>query len=335
MDQAHFPVGRRKLITMAGGAAVAWALPARAQKSDRVRHIGVLMPTAESDPETADLGAVFRQALQTLGWTGGRNLRIDYRWGAGDAHRIESYARELVAGAPDVILAGGAPAVAPLQRATSTIPIVFISASDPVAQGFVTDLAHPGGNITGFTNFDPSMGVQWLGLLREIAPGVTSVAVLFNPTTAPYTDRFLRSLEAAASGVKVDAARIHDEGEIERAMASLERAGHGGLLVPSDAFTLTHSQSVIAMAAQHRLPAVYAFRVFATSGGLMSYGVDLNAQMRQAAAYVDRILSGTNVGDLPVQTPTSFTLAINLTTAATLGLDVPAALSARADELIK
>jgi putative ABC transport system substrate-binding protein len=335
MDQGNIPVGRRGLIALAGGAAVAWALPARAQQSDRVRHIGILMPTAESDPETADLGAVFRQALQTLGWTGGRNLRIDYRWGAGDARRIDSYARELVAGAPDVILAGGAPAVAPLQRATSTIPIVFISASDPVAQGFVANPAHPGGNITGFTNFAPSMGGQWLGLLHEIAPGVTNVAVLFNPTTAPYTDRFLRSLDATASGVKVEAARVHDEAEIERAMAELERAGHGGLLVPSDAFTLTHSQAVIAMAAQHRLPAVYAFRVFAANGGLMSYGVDLEAQMRQAASYVDRILSGTSVADLPVQTPTNFTLAINLATAAALGLEVPPALSSRADELIK
>lgn len=328
---------RRDLLAVFGGAATGWTTAALAQQSNRARHIGVLMPTAESDPETSELGAVFRRALQDLGWTGGRNLRIDYRWGGGDARRIASLAAELVAAAPDVILAGGAPAVTPLKRATSTIPIVFVSASDPVAQGFVASLAHPGGNITGFTNFEPGMGGKWLGLLNEIAPAVARVAVLFNPTTAPYTDLFLRALDAAARpiGIKIEAAPVHDDGEIDRAMAALGRAGQGGLVVPSDAFTLTHARAVITLAARHRLPAVYAFEVFATSGGLVSYGVDLAEQMRQAAKYVDRILSGNSPGDLPVLTPTKFNLVVNRKTATALGLTIPQSLLARADAVIE
>ena len=328
---------RRDLITMLGGAMLGGAHVALAQQSDRLRRIGVLMPTAESDPETSDLGAVFRRAMQELGWTGGRNLRVDYRWGAGDARRIATLAQQMVADAPDAILAGGAPVVAPLQRATTTIPIVFISASDAVAQGFVQTLAHPGGNITGFTNFAPEMAGRWLALLREIEPFVARVAVLYNPATAPYTEWFLRALQGApsAAGVKIEATPVHDEGEVDRAMDALQRTGHGGLMVPSDAFTLTHSQAVIDLAAKHRLPAIYAFRVFATNGGLVSYGVDLADQMRQAAKYIDRILSGTSPGDLPVQEPSKFQLVIDVKTAKTLGLTIPPTLLARADEVIE
>jgi putative tryptophan/tyrosine transport system substrate-binding protein len=328
---------RRDLLATISGVAVGWTTAALAQQAGRTRQIGVLMPTAESDPETSELGAEFRRALQALGWTGGRNLRIDYRWGDGDARRIQSLATQLVATAPDVILAGGAPAVAPLKRATSTIPIVFVSASDPVAQGFVASLAHPGGNITGFTNYEPGMGGAWLGLLHEIAPAVARVGVLYNPTTAPYTDVFLRALNAAANpiAIRIDAAPVHDDGEIERAMAALGSSGQGGLIVPSDAFTLTHARTVIAAAAQHRLPAVYAFEVFATNGGLAAYGVDLAEQMRQAAKYVDRILSGDRPGDLPVLTPSKFTLVVNRKTATALGLALPPTLLARADEVIE
>jgi putative ABC transport system substrate-binding protein len=328
---------RREVLAMLGGAVAAFAASARAQQGGRAKRIGILMPTAESDPETTELGAVFRRALQDLGWTGGRNLSMDYRWGAGDARRIQSYASELVASQPDVILAGGAPAVAPLKRATSTIPIVFVSASDPVAQGFVKSLAHPGGNITGFTNYEPGMGGAWLGLLHDVAPAVTRVGVLYNPTTAPYTDVFLRALNAAANpiAIRIDAAPVHDDGEIERATAALQRTGSGGLIVPSDAFTLTHAAAVIAAAARHKLPAVYAFRTFAMNGGLASYGVDLVDQMRLAAKYVDRILSGNSPRDLPVLTPGKFNLVVNRKTAAALGLTVPPTLLARADEVIE
>jgi putative ABC transport system substrate-binding protein len=328
---------RREFLAMTGGTIACLATSARAQQGGRARRIGILMPTAESDPESSELGAVFRRALQDLGWTGGRNLRIDYRWGAGDARRIQSYATDLVASQPDVILAGGAPAVAPLKRATSTIPIVFVSASDPVAQGFVKSLAHPGGNITGFTNYEPGMGGAWLGLLHEIAPAVARVGVLYNPITAPYTDVFLRALNAAANpiAIRISAAPVHDDSELERATAAIERTGSGGLIVPSDAFTLTHAGAAIAAAARHKLPAVYAFRTFAANGGLASYGVDLPQQMRQAAKYVDRILSGDNPGDLPVLTPSKFNLVVNRKTANALGLTVPPTLLARADEVIE
>ncbi|HZT51312.1 MAG TPA: ABC transporter substrate-binding protein [Stellaceae bacterium] len=328
---------RRDLLALVGGAAASRATRALAQQGGRLRQIGILMPTAESDPESTDLGAVFRSALQDLGWTGGRNLRFDYRWGGGDARRIQSLASALVAARPDVILAGGAPAVAPLKRATSTIPIVFVSASDPVAQGFVASLAHPGGNITGFTNFAPGMGGAWLGLLHEIAPAVSRVGVLYNPVTAPYNDVFLRALAAAANplGIGVAPAPVHDDTEIERAAQSFARGGTGGLIVPSDAFTLTHAGAVIAAAARHKLPAVYPFATFAANGGLVAYGVDLPAQMRQAAKYVDRILSGDSPGDLPVLTPTTFRLVVNRKTATALGLTVPPTLLARADEVIE
>ncbi len=333
----HHPLRRREFVAMLAAAAAVRASIAFAQDHGRTRRIGVLMPIAESDPEAEDLGAPFRARLQELGWTGGRNLHIDYRWAGGDADRIRTYASELVALGPDVILAGGAPVVAPLERATQTIPIVFVAVSDPVSQGFVADMAHPGGNVTGFTNFAPSMGGKWLALLKEMAPRTSHVGVLYNPRTAPYTDRFMHSVAAAAPGLSVTARAVAaaDEDGIETGIAGIARTANGGLLVPSDAFTLAHYGAVVAAAARHGVPAIYGFRVFAENGGLASWGVDLHDEMRQAASYIDRILSGTSPGDLPVQEPSAFQLVVNAKTAKALGLTLPPALLARADEVIE
>jgi putative tryptophan/tyrosine transport system substrate-binding protein len=329
-------LSRRTTIASLGAVALVPDLAA-AQGSGGSKRIGVLMPASENDPEVVDFGAVFRQSLEQLGWVGGRNLRVDYRWGGGDERRLATLAAELVAASPDVILAGGAPAVAPLKRATGTIPIVFVSTSDPVGQGFVRDLGHPGGNITGFTNFDPGMGAKWLALLKEIAPNLKHVAVLYNPQTAPYIDLFLGSVVAAAPalGVKAAGAEVHDDDDIDHAMASLTRSGNGGLLVPSDIFTLNHAAAVVNAASQYRLPAIYAYRVFATLGGLVSWGVDLGEQMKLAAKYIDRILRGTAPGDLQVLKPERFVLVINKKTATALGLNLSPALLQRADEVIE
>lgn len=329
-------LSRRDLIAAIGAAVL--APRAALAQSPGTKHIGVLMPTSENDPEVSDLGAVFRQSLEELGWVGGRNLSVDYRWGGGDERRIVTLAAQMVASAPDAILAGGAPVVAPLKRDTTTIPIVFISASDPVRQGFVADLSHPGGNITGFSNFEPTMGAKWLGLLKEIAPGLVRVAVLYNPVTAPYVDSFLRSVEGAAPalGVTADGVQLHEEGDIEPAMAGLAKKGAGGgLLVPSDVFTLNHADTVVTLANKYRLPAIYSFRVVALNGGLVSWGVNLGEQLRLAAKYIDRILSGTSPGDLPVLQPSRFTLVLNKKAAAAIGLQFPPAVLARADEVIE
>jgi putative tryptophan/tyrosine transport system substrate-binding protein len=327
----------RREFAIALGALALVARVARAQDTGGIKHIGVLMPTSENDPEVSDLGAVFRDALQELGWVGGRTVSIDYRWGGGDEHRLAILAQQMVATSPDVILAGGAPVVAPLKRATRTIPIVFISASDPIGQGFVADLSHPGGNITGFTNFDPSMGAKWLGLLKEIEPQLKHAAVIYDPVTAPYVAPFLQSVKGAAQGrgVTVDDVQLHEEGDIEPALAAVSKEGNGGLLFPSDVFTLNHAAAVVSLSNQYRLPAIYAFRVIAAGGGLVSWGVDLGEQMRLAAKYIDRILSGTSPGDLPVLQPTRFALVINKKTAAAIGLDLPPAILARADEVIE
>ncbi len=327
---------RRDFFSLLGASVFVPRL-ALAQQGGGTKRIGVLMPTAENDPEVSDLGAVFRRAMQELGWVGGRNLSVDYQWGGGDPRRIATLALQMVATSPDAILAGGAPVVAPLKRATSTIPIVFISASDPVGQGFVADLAHPGGNITGFTNFEPSMGEKWLGLLKQIAPALAHVGVLYNPATAPYMAAFLRSVQGAAPalGVAIDDVQLHEEGEIEPAMAALAKQGGGGLLLPSDVFTLNHADAVVALESRNRLPALYAFRIIAVQGGLVSWSIDLGEQMRLAAKYIDRILSGTSPGDLPVLQPTRFTLVINKKTAAALGLELAPAILARADEVIE
>jgi putative ABC transport system substrate-binding protein len=326
---------RREFMTVLGGAAIGWPLAARAQ-GERMRRIGVLMGIAESDPARQSFVTAFTEALQELGWSSGRNIRIEYRWGAGDAERIRNFARELVEMQLDLIVGHTTPVVAALKAQTRTIPIVFTQVSDPVGSGFIDGFAKPGGNITGFTNLESSMGSKLGELLKEVAPTITRVAVMFNPDTAP--DRgtyFLRPVEAAAPSLHVEvvAAPVHNDAEIEAAITTLAPAT--GLIVMPDVFILAHREQILALADQHRLPAAYAYRLFAASGGLLSYGTDLADLFRRAAPYVDRILTGTKPAELPVQQPTKFELVINLKTAKTLGLNVPLSLQAGADEVIE
>ncbi len=330
-------MNRRDLITLLGGAAAAWPLAARAQQTERMRRIGVFMNLAAEDVEGQARLTAFLQGLQELGWIVGRNVRIDYRWGAGDAERYRKYAEELVALAPDVILAaGGSSAVGPLQRATRTVPIVFAGVIDPVGAGFVESLARPGRNATGFTNFEFAMSAKWLELLKEIAPGVMRAAVLRDPTIISGGAQFGAIQAVAPSfGVELRPVDVRDAGEIERAVTAFARSSHGGLIVTLGALTQVHRQSIITLAARHRLAAVYPFRHFVAGGGLISYGPNSVDQYRRAAGYVDRILKGEKPADLPVQAPTKYELVINLTTAKALGLDLPAAVLARADEVIE
>ena len=326
---------RRDFITALGGAAV-WPLMAPAQQSDRTPRIGVLLSFAADDPEARLRFAAFQQGLQRLGWTDGRNLRIEYRWGAGEEDRIRKYAAELVALAPDVILANGSVVVAPLLQATRTVPIVFVFVPDPVGAGYVDSLARPGGNATGFMQFEYSMSAKWLELLKEIAPGVTRAAVIRDPAITAGIGQFGAIQTAAPSaGVEVSAVNMRDADEIERAIAAFARSSNGGLIVTGSTLALLHRDLIIALAARHRLPAVYWNRVYVTGGGLISYGPDPIDQYRRAASYVDRILKGEKPADLPVQAPTKYELVINLKTAKTLGLDVPQSLLARADEVIE
>src|SRR5262245_25223034 len=326
---------RRAFIKVIVGSAATWPFVARAQQPQRVRRIGLLMGQAESNPESSPRAVAFRQALNRLGWTEGRNLRIDYRTSAGETNRMHADAKQLIGLAPDVVVAESTPATAALRAEASTTPIVFLSAANPVGSGFVASLAHPGGNITGFTNFEPSMGSKWLEVLKGIAPRVARVAAIFNPQT--HTGQYWPVLATAALSFAVEfiKAPAHDAAEIELAVETLARAPNGGLLVMPDAFTNTHRGLIIALAARHRLPAIYAFRFFVTDGGLISYGNDVVDDYRRAAGYVDRILRGEKPGDLPVQAPTKFELVINLKTAKALGLDVPLHLQQLADELIE
>ncbi len=326
---------RREFMTVLGGAAIGWPLAARAQ-GERMRRIGVLMGIAESDPARQSFVTAFTEALEELGWSSGRNIRIEYRWGAGDAERIRNFARELVEMQLDLIVGHTTPVVAALKAQTRTIPIVFTQVSDPVGSGFIDGFAKPGGNITGFTNLESSMGSKLGELLKEVAPTITRVAVMFNPDTAP--DRgtyFLRPVEAAAPSLHVEVipAPVHNDAEIESAITTLVPGT--GLIVMPDIFILAHREQILALADRHRLPAAYAYRLFAASGGLLSYGTDLADLFRRAARYVDRILTGTKPAELPVQQPTKFELVINLKTAKALGLNVPLSLQAGADEVIE
>jgi putative tryptophan/tyrosine transport system substrate-binding protein len=327
---------RRNFITLLGGAAAAWPLTASAQQGERMRRVGVLNPFAENDPEVLANITAFRQALQKLGWTDGRNLRIDYRWGGANPERIRAHATELVALEPDVILVSSPLALQPLQQETRSIPIVFTGVSDPAGSGFVASLAHPGGNVTGFAVAEFSMYGKYLELLKEVAPHVTRVAVMMNPEQVPQAGNW-RAIETVAPSFKVllTAAHVRDAAEIERVIDAFARESNGGLIVLPSALTIVHRELIIALAARHRLPAVYAFRQFVVDGGLMSYGVDLVDQYRQAASYVDRILRGEKPAELPVQQPTQFKLLINLKTAKALGLEVPWFLQQRADEVIE
>jgi ABC-type uncharacterized transport system substrate-binding protein len=328
---------RREFITLLGSAAAAWPLAARAQQADRVRRIGALIgaPSADNPDAQANIRA-FLQVLQQLGWTDGGNVRIDIRWGAGNADDIRKYAAELAALAPDVIFASGTASVGPMLQATRTVPIVFANVADPVGAGFVESLARPGGNASGFIQFEYSLSGKWLELLKQIAPGVTRAAVLRDPAITSGIGQFAVIQSVAPSvGVEVSAINVRDAGEIERAVTAFARSSNGGLIVTASALAVLHRQLIIALAARHKLPAVYYRRYFVTSGGLISYGYDVVEQFRGAAGYVDRILKGATPADLPVQAPTKYELVINLKTANALGLDVPATVLARADEVIE
>jgi putative tryptophan/tyrosine transport system substrate-binding protein len=328
---------RRDLLTLLGGTA-SWPLVAHAQQADRVRRIGVLMGYAESDRQGQAFVAAFGEGLQNLGWTEGRNIRIDTRWASpGDAEARQRFAKELVALQPDLILSGNTPTTAALLQHTRTIPMIFALVADPVGSGFVESLPRPGGNVTGFIPFEPTMTGKWLQLLKEIAPHVARVAVLFNPTTAPYAEYYLGSFKtaAAAFALEATAAPVRDTSELESTVAAQARAPNGGLLVMPDTFTTTHRAEIISLAARYRLPAVYPYRFFAELGGLLSYGNDPGDNFRRAATYVDRILKGAKPSELPVQTPVKFELVINLKTAKALGLNVPFLLRQRVDEMIE
>jgi putative ABC transport system substrate-binding protein len=326
---------RREFITLLGGAAVAWPIAARAQLGERIRRIGVLMYLAADDPEGQARLAAFEQALRQLGWSDGRNLRIDTRWATADD--IRRHAAELAALAPDVLVAGtGTATVAPLLQATRTVPIVFVSVIDPVAAGFVDSLAQPGGNATGFTLFEYGMSGKWLELLKEIAPRGTRAAVLRDPAVASGIGQFAAIQAVAPSlGMELRPVDVRDAGEIERAVTAFARAPNGGLIATASALTMGHSDVIISLANRHRLPAVYWNRRFVPGGGLIAYGPDTIDPFRRAATYVDRILKGEKPADLPVQAPTKYELVINLKTAKALGLEVPSTLLARADEVIE
>ena len=325
---------RREFITLIGSVATGWLLAARAQQPDRVRRVGVLMNLAVGDPEGEARIAAFVQALQRLGWSDGRNLRIDHRWAAGDAGRFKGYAEELLALAPDVILAAATPSVQALQRATRTVPIVFANVADPVGAGFVDSLARPGGNATGFTPFEYGLSGKWLELLKEIAPRVTRVAVLRDLTIGLGQLGAIQSV-APSLGVELTPIGLGDAGQIERTVAAFARSPNGGLIVTASTSAIIHRELITTLAAQNKLPAVYYERYFVAAGGLMSYGPDFLDQFRSAASYVDRILRGEKPADLPVQAPTKHELTINLNAAKALGLDVPPMLLARADEVIE
>jgi len=323
---------RRDFITLVGGAA-AWPLALRAQQSGPTRRIGVLMPLARDNPEAQARITAFLQALQKLGWTEGRNLQIEYRWDTGD---LQKAATELVASSPDVIYANSTPAVAALQQATRSVPIVFANVADPVSGGFVDSLAKPGGNITGFTNFDYDLGAKWVELLKEIAPSVTHVGVIRDPTTTVSIGQ-LAAIQSAARtlGLEVSPLGGRDAKDIERTVTEFAGGSNRGLIAAASPLTGNNSDLIISLAARHRLPTVYPFRFFVTDGGLISYAPDPIDQNRQAAGYVDRILKGEKPSDLPVQSATKYELVINLKTAKALGLTVPPSLLSRADEIIE
>jgi putative tryptophan/tyrosine transport system substrate-binding protein len=330
-------IARRKFLAALSGMAVGWPLAARAQQSRGVRRVGVLMSTAADDSLGQTYVAAFAQGLQQLGWEVGANVQIDTRWGAGDTERFRKYAAELVASAPDVILATAASIAGDLQQASRTVPIVFVTTVDPVGGGLVASLAHPGGNITGFAIYEYSIGGKWLELLKEVAPGVKRVAIVRDPSVPAGSGGFAAIQTAAPSfGVELTPVGVHDASEIERGITEFARGSNGGLIVvgPPSSMQL-YRDLIVTLAARYRLPAVYATRAFVTAGGLISYGADSTDQYRRAAGYVDRILKGEKAADLPVQAPTKYELVINLKTAKELGIEVPPGLSARADQVIE
>jgi len=328
-------IGRREFITLLASTA-AWPFAAHARHSERMRRIGVLMGLVANDPEAHSRVAVFENGLRELGWVKGRNLSIEYRW-AGDGNGLRDHVAELLAMEPDLILANTTPVTAALQKQSRTVPIVFAQVSDPVGQGLVSNLAHPGGNLTGSTSFEFSIGTKWLEALKQTAPHVTRVLLMFNPQSAPFADLFLGPVEAAAPNLSVASIRaaVCDPADVDRMFDALAREPNGGLIVLPDISMTNYREAIVALAARHRIPAIYPFRYFAMSGGLMSYGTDLAEVSWRAATYVDRILKGEKPGDLPVQAPTKYELVINLKTAKALGLDVSPTLLALADEVIE
>jgi ABC-type uncharacterized transport system substrate-binding protein len=329
-------VGRRAFIVALGGAAAAWPLVARAQQPERMRRIGVLLPAAADDSQFQTWVGAFLQGLGQAGWTIGRNVRIDTRWATANAAEIHRHAAELVALAPDVILAQGSTTVGLLLQATRTVPIVFPTAIDPVGAGFVDSLARPGGNATGFISFEYSLSGKWLELLKQISPGLTRAAVLRDPAITAGIGQFGAIQTAAPSlGVEVSPVNVRDAGEIERAVGAFARSSNGGLILTGSPAATLHRDLIVTLAARHKLPAVYYERNFVAAGGLISYGPDYVDQYRRAAGYVDRILKGEKPADLPVQAPNKYELVINLNTAKALGLDLPTTVLARADEVIE
>jgi putative ABC transport system substrate-binding protein len=327
---------RRDFIKVIGGTAASWPVTARAQQAERIRRVGVLFSVAESDPQLQSLMSITRQRLEELGWSEGRNIRTEVRWAAGDNDRLRVHAAELAQLKPDVIIGEGTPVVAVLQQATRTIPIVFLNANNPVGSGLVASIARPGGNITGFVSFEATMGAKWLQTLKEIAPGVARVALLYNPQTHP-TRQYFQSIDSITQALAVKAVHLpfSNAAEIEGALDNFAREPEGGLLVLPDISTGLHRDLICALAARHRLPAIYPSRPFIAGGGLISYGADPKDMHRKLAEYVDRILRGATPADLPVQIPTRFELVINRKTANALGLAIPPTLLVRADELIE
>ena len=328
---------RRHFLALLGSLAIGCPAEVVAQKPDRVRRIGALMPFTAGSAYAQRRAKIVTQAFQDLGWIDGQNTQIDYRWHGGDIERIQSLAKELVGLRPDVLVGAGSAPTAALQQATRTIPIVFVMSTDPVAEGIVQSLARPGGNATGFFLTEPSLGGKWLELLKEIMPGLRRVAVIFNPETSTGGTSYLHAVETAAPLFSVEAtgAPVHHAGDIELAISSLVREPGGGMIVLPSVFTATHLKQIIELAAQYRLPAIYAYRDSADEGGLMAYGADAVDIFKRVASYVDQILKGANPANLPVQAPTRFMLVINLKTAKALGLTVPPSLLDRADEVIE
>jgi putative ABC transport system substrate-binding protein len=327
---------RRDFITLLGGAAVAWPLAARAQRAERVRRIGILMNATAEEPEAQTYVAAFQQGMQEFGWSVGRNLRVDLRWGGDDAGRTHQYAAELAALSPDVMLAAGGPVIRAMQQATRTLPIVFAQSIDPAGAGVVASLAQPGGNVTGFLQFEYSLSGKWPELLKDIVPGLKRIGVLRDPSNPAGIGQWaIIQAAAGATGMEVTPLAVRDPGEIERGVAAFAREPNGGLIVPVSASAVRHRDAIVVSAARHRLAVVYPYRHFVASGGLISYGADLLVQYRRAASYVDRILKGEKPADLPVQAPTKYELVINLKTAKAHGIEIPSSVLARADEVIE
>ena len=330
-------IERRKFLAALGAAAAAWPLAARAQQGERMRRIGVLMARAANDPEGQKQAAALQRRIEELGWSPGRNVAIEYRWPAGDVSRAQTLAKELLDWRPDILVANSTPSLVAARQVTSAIPIVFVAIADPVAQGFVQSLARPGGNVTGFGAEEPSIGAKWVQLLREIAPRVETVTVMFNPDSAPFARMFLPSMQAVrpSSTFKLIISPVHNETEIDRAIAAAGRQSSSGLIVLPASFLNSRHEMIVTSTAKQHLPAIYSVSEFTRSGGLIAYGIERVDLFRRSAAYVDRILKGEKAADLAVQQPTKFELAINLKTAKALGLAVPPTLLATADEVIE